>query len=181
MTLTLTIIRFIFPFLLLVAFFCLYKKEYKFMKTFMWKMVSLRNSKLFYVSMVTFLLIFINWCCCMTDPNIAVALSCLITLILISRKIMVSVLRLLHERKRLWFFTVFVAMVCYAIPYMNSVFHLFFTLSMAAVFYPSEKCLHFAMIPNRSKSMKNGWNRYSKLLLNATCLWQRLDNTCSGK
>lgn len=33
MTLTLTIIRFIFPFLLLVAFFCLYKKEYKFMKT----------------------------------------------------------------------------------------------------------------------------------------------------
>lgn len=47
MTLTLTIIRFIFPFLLLVAFFCLYKKEYKFMKTFMWKMVSLRNSKLF--------------------------------------------------------------------------------------------------------------------------------------
>ena len=61
MTLTLTIIRFIFPFLLLVAFFCLYKKEYKFMKTFMWKMVSLRNSKLFYVSMLTFLLIFINW------------------------------------------------------------------------------------------------------------------------
>ena len=60
MTLTLTIIRFIFPFLLLVAFFCLYKKEYKFMKTFMWKMVSLRNSKLFYVSMLTFLLIFIN-------------------------------------------------------------------------------------------------------------------------
>lgn len=141
MTLTLTIIRFIFPFLLLVAFFCLYKKEYKFMKTFMWKMVSLRNSKLFYVSMVTFLLIFINWCCCMTDPNIAVALSSLITLILISRKIMVSALRLLHERKRLWFFTVFVAMVCYAIPYMNSVFHLFFTLSMAAVFYPSEKVL----------------------------------------
>lgn len=60
MTLTLTIIRFIFPFLLLVAFFCLYKKEYKFMKTFMWKMVSLRNSKLFYVSMLTFLLIFIG-------------------------------------------------------------------------------------------------------------------------
>ena len=36
MILTLTIIRFIFPFLLLVAFFCLYKKEYRFMKTFMW-------------------------------------------------------------------------------------------------------------------------------------------------
>ena len=48
---------------------------------------------------------------------------------------------MLHERKRLWFCTVFVAMVCYAVPYMNSVFHLLFTLSMAAVFYPSEKVL----------------------------------------
>ena len=141
MTLTLTIIRFIFPFLLLLAFFCLYKKKYNFMKTFMWKMVVFRYRRMFYVSMVTFLLLFINWCCCMTDPNMAVALSSLLTMILISRKIMVSVLRLLHERKRLWFFTVFLAMVCYAIPYMNSVFHLFFTLGMAAVFYPSEKVL----------------------------------------
>ena len=111
------------------------------MKTFMWKMVVFRYRRMFYVSMVTFLLLFINCCCCMTDPNMAVALSSLLTMILISRKIMVSVLRLLHERKRLWFFTVFLAMVCYAIPYMNSVFHLFFTLGMAAVFYPSEKVL----------------------------------------
>lgn len=141
MILTLTIIRFLFPFLLLVAFFCLYKKEYSFMKTFMWKMVVFRYKRLFYVCMITFLLIFINWCCCMTDPNMAVALSSLLTLILLSRRIMVSALRLLHERKRLWFCTVFVAMVCYAVPYMNSVFHLLFTLSMAAVFYPSEKVL----------------------------------------
>ncbi|MGN1220958.1 MAG: hypothetical protein ACI4TU_08465 [Candidatus Cryptobacteroides sp.] len=111
------------------------------MKTFMWKMVVFRYGRLFYASMVTFLLIFINWCCCMADPNIVVALTSLLTMILISRKIMVSVLRLLHERKRLWFFTVFMAMVCYAIPYMNSVFQLLFTLSLAAVFYPSEKVL----------------------------------------
>ena len=57
---TLTIIRFIFPFLLLLAFFCLYKKKYNFMKTFMWKMVVFRYRRMFYVSMVTFLLLFIN-------------------------------------------------------------------------------------------------------------------------
>ena len=99
----------------------------------------------------------------MTDPNIAVALSSLITLILISRKIMVSALRLLHERKRLWFFTVFVAMVCYAIPYMNSVFHLFFTLSMAAVFYPSKKVL---ALYDDSKPLKKHEERLEQIFKN---------------
>lgn len=36
---TLTIIRFLFPFLLLLAFFCLYKKPYRCMQSFMWRMV----------------------------------------------------------------------------------------------------------------------------------------------
>lgn len=58
MTLTLTIIRFIFPFLLLVAFFCLYKKEYKFMKTFMWNDLPLPlgpRQKKFELSVILFL------------------------------------------------------------------------------------------------------------------------------
>lgn len=33
---TLTFIRFLFPLLLLLAFFCLYKKQYRCMKSFMW-------------------------------------------------------------------------------------------------------------------------------------------------
>ena len=76
---------------------------------------------------------------------------------------MVSALRLLHERKRLWFFTVFVAMVCYAIPYMNSVFHLFFTLSMAAVFYPSEKVLALC---DDSKPLKKHEERLEQIFKN---------------
>ena len=155
MTLTLTIIRFIFPFLLLVAFFCLYKKEYKFMKTFMWKMVSLRNSKLFYVSMVTFLLIFINWCCCMTEPNLAVGLSSILTLALLNRRIADSTLHILHERKRFWLITLLIAVVCYATPYMNSVFQLFFLLSVAAVFYPSERVLQQKSVLEDCDSFKS--------------------------
>ena len=33
------------------------------------------------------------------------------------------------------------ALVCYSIPYMNSIFHVLYTLGVASVFYPSEKVL----------------------------------------
>lgn len=45
----LTLIRFAFPFLLLTAFFCLYRKEYGFMKRFMWKMAMFQSAKNLYV------------------------------------------------------------------------------------------------------------------------------------
>ena len=80
---TLTIIRFLFPFLLLLAFFCLYKKQYRCMKSFMWRMVVFDSARKFYVSIMMLALIFINWCCCMTDPNLAVGLSSILTLALL--------------------------------------------------------------------------------------------------
>ena len=138
---TLTIIRFLFPFILIVAFFCLYKKEYRFMKSFMWRMSMYRSGRIFFMSILSLLLIFINWCCCMTEPNIAMAFSSLLTILLIFRRIMESTLHLLHDRKRLWFFTILVAMICYACPFTNSLFHLLFTLCVAAVFYPSERVI----------------------------------------
>ena len=60
---TLTFIRFLFPFLLLLAFFCLYKKQYRCMKSFMWRMVVFDSARKFYVSIMMLALIFINWCC----------------------------------------------------------------------------------------------------------------------
>lgn len=44
---TLTFIRFLFPFLLLLAFFCLYKKQYRCMKSFMWRMVVFDSARKF--------------------------------------------------------------------------------------------------------------------------------------
>lgn len=41
----LTLIRFAFPFLLLTAFFCFYRKEYGFMKRFMWKMAMFQSAR----------------------------------------------------------------------------------------------------------------------------------------
>jgi hypothetical protein len=138
---TLTVIQFILPFLLLVAFFCLYKKEYGFMKTFMCKMVMLPSARKLYAYVVVLLLLLVNWCCSMTNPNLAVVLSSVMTMVMLNRRIAASALHLLHDRKRLWFFTSFVALVAYAIPYMNSVFLVLFTLGVAAVFYPYEKVL----------------------------------------
>lgn len=122
---TLTFIRFLFPLLLLLAFFCLYKKQYRCMKSFMWRMVVFDSARKFYVSIMMLALIFINWCCCMTDPNLAVGLSSILTLALLNRRIADSTLHILHERKRFWFITLLIAVVCYATPYMNSVFQLF--------------------------------------------------------
>lgn len=66
----LTLIRFAFPFLLLTAFFCLYRKEYGFMKRFMWKMAMFQSARNLYAYLVVLMLIFINWCCHVTAPNL---------------------------------------------------------------------------------------------------------------
>ena len=83
----LTLIRFAFPFLLLTAFFCLYRKEYGFMKRFMWKMAMFQSAKNLYAYLVVLMLIFINWCCHVTAPNHSVVVSTLLTLVLLNRKI----------------------------------------------------------------------------------------------
>ena len=132
----LTLIRFAFPFLLLTAFFCLYKKEYGFMKRFMWKMPMFQSARNLYAYLVVLMLIFINWCCHVTAPNLSVVVSTLLTLVLLNRKIAESTFHLLHERKKLWFATLLLSMVCYALPYMNSMSLFLFTVSVAAVFYP---------------------------------------------
>lgn len=83
----LTLIRFAFPFLLLIAFFCLYRKEYGFMKRFMWKMAMFQSARNLYAYLVVMMLIFINWCCHVTAPNLSVVVSTLLTLVLLNKKI----------------------------------------------------------------------------------------------
>ena len=102
---TLTIIRFLFPFLLLLAFFCLYKKPYRCMQSFMWRMVVFDSARKFYLSIMMLTLVFINWCCCMTEPNLAVGLSSILTLALLNRRIADSTLHLLHEKTALAYHT----------------------------------------------------------------------------
>lgn len=91
----------------------------------------------------------------MTEPNLAVGLSSILTLALLNRRIADSTLHILHERKRFWFITLLIAVVCYAIPYMNSVFQLFFLLSVAAVFYPSERVLQQKSVLEDCDSFKS--------------------------
>lgn len=148
----LTLIRFAFPFLLLTAFFCLYRKEYGFMKRFMWKMAMFLNARNLYAYLVVLMLIFINWCCHVTALNLLVVVSTLLTLVLLNRRIAESTFHLLHERKRLWFTTLLLSMVCYTLPYMNSISLFLFTISVAAVFYPSERVL---LLKNHPEAINN--------------------------
>lgn len=125
------------------------------MQSFMWRMVVFDSARKFYLSIMMLTLIFINWCCCMTESNLAVGLSCILTLALLNRRIADSTLHLLHERKRLWLITLLVTMLCYATPHMNSVFQLFFLLSVAAVFYPSERVLQQKSVLEDCDSFKS--------------------------
>ena len=93
----LTLIQFAFPFLLLTAFFCLYRKEYGFMKQFMWKMAMFQSARNLYAYLVVLMLIFINWCCHVTAPNLSVVVSILLTLVLLNRKIAESTFHFLNE------------------------------------------------------------------------------------
>ena len=107
--------------------------------------------KLFVIAVLASLIL-MNWCCYMTDPNWAVLLAAIMTGCLFSNKVADRVLNRLHERKRLWTLTLMLALVCYSIPYMNSIFHVLYTLGVASVFYPSERVLR---IKNEANSISN--------------------------
>lgn len=138
---TLNIIKFLYSFILLTVFFCLYKKEYGFMKRFYWRMTISHSARKLFVIVLLSTLIFMNWCCYMTDPNYAVGFAATITVCIFFNRVADRVLHRLHERKLFLLLTFMLALVCYAIPYMNSIFHVLYTLGVASIFYPSEKVL----------------------------------------
>ena len=152
MTQTIQLIKFCYPFILLTVFFCLYKKDNRFTKQFCWRMTMTHSARKLFIIAVLFLLILMNWCCYRTDPNRVVLFAAIITGSLFSYRVADRLLHRLHERKRFWALTLMLALVCYSIPYMNSIFHVLYTLGVASVFYPSERVLR---IKDEANSISN--------------------------
>ena len=138
---TLQLIKFFYPFILLAVFFCLYKKENSITKRFCWRMTMTFSARKLYIIVMLGSLVFLNWCCNKTDSNWAVLLAAFMTGCLVFHRVADAVLHRLHERTRLWALTLMLALLCYAIPYMNSVFQVLYTVGVASVFYPSERVL----------------------------------------
>ena len=149
---TIQLIKFCYPFILLAVFFCLYKKDNRVTRKFCWRMTMTRSARKLFIIAVLALLILLNWCCYMTDPNWAVLFAAVVTCCLFSNRVADCVLHRLHERKRFWTLTLMLALICYSIPYMNSIFHVLYTLGVASVFYPSERVLR---IKNEANSISN--------------------------
>jgi hypothetical protein len=61
-----------------------------------------------------------------------------------------AALHRLHERTRLWALTLMLALICYSIPYMYSIFLVLYTVGVASVFYPSERVLRIRNEANSS-------------------------------
>ena len=138
---TCQLIKFFFPFILLAVFFCLYKKENGITRRFCWRMTMTFSARKLFIIVLLSLLLLLNWCCYMTEPNWAVGLAALMTCSLFFNRVADRVLHWLHESRRLWVVTLMLALVCYSIPYTNSIFHVLYTLAVASVFYPSERVL----------------------------------------
>ena len=136
----------------MALFFCLYKKEYGFMKRFYYKIVMSYNARKFYCIVLLTMLIFLNWCSFETDQNYAVACAALMTIPFMFNKVADRILHRLHESLRLLVTTLILAMVCYTAPYLNSIFQVLFTVSVASLFYPSERVLR---IKNETNSICN--------------------------
>ena len=119
---TIQLIKFFYPFIILAIFFCLYKKEYSINRRFCWCMTMYFNARRLFAFLTVGLLIFMNWCCYVTNPNYAVLFSAVITCCLFSYRVADAVLHRLHERTRLWALTLMLALICYSIPYMYSIF-----------------------------------------------------------
>ena len=160
---TIQLIKFIYPLILLAAFFCLYKKEYSITKKFCWCMTMYFNARRMFVFLSVGLLIFMNWCCYMTDPNYAVLFSATMSCFLICYRVADGVLHRLHERTRLWALTLMLALVCYSIPYMYSIFLVLYTVGVASVFYPSERVLR---IRNEANSICNPTGLLQRIIRN---------------
>ena len=160
---TIQLIKFFYPFILLAAFFCLYKKEYSITKKFCWCMTMYFNARRLFAFLSVGLLLFMNWCCFMTNPNLAVLFSAVVTCCLFSYRVADAVLHRLHERTRLWALTLMLALVCYSIPYMYSIFLLLYTLDVASVFYPSERVLR---IRNEADSIINPKELIQRIIRN---------------
>jgi len=149
---TIQLIKLCYPFILLTAVFCLYKKDNRVTRKFCWRMTMTRSARKLFIIAMLVSLILMNWCCYMTDPNWAVLFAAIMTGCLFSNKVADRVLHRLHERKRFWTLTLMLALVCYSIPYMNSIFHVLYTLGVASVFYPSERVLR---IKDEANSISN--------------------------
>lgn len=138
---TIQLIKFFYPFILLAVFFCLYKKENSLTKRFCWRMTMTFSARKLYIIVMLSSLLLMNWCCFMTDPNYAVGFAAFMTFCLIFNRVADAMLHRLHERKLFWTLTLMLSLVCYSIPYMNSIFHVLYTIGVASVFYPSEHAL----------------------------------------
>ena len=141
MTQIIQLITIFSPFLPQAVFFSLYRKENSITRRFCWRMTMTFSARKLFIIVMLGSLVFLNWCCNKTDSNWAVLFAAFMTGCLVFHRVADAVLHRLHERTRLWALTLMLALLCYAIPYMNSVFQVLYTVGVASVFYPSERVI----------------------------------------
>ena len=147
----LNILRFVFPFVCLGLFFLLYQSKGKRMRRFYCTMALTLNGTRFFTLMVYAVLLFFSWCNHVCSPNLFTLLTGAFVFPLVFYRWSNCVLRTLHDHKRLFYFGLLAATVCYAVPAMNNIAVTLFVLTLASAFYPSLKVMELRESLHREK------------------------------
>ena len=147
----LNILRFVFPFVCLGMFFLLYQSKGKRMRRFYCTMALTLNGRRFFTLMLYLVLLFFSWCSHVCSPNLFTLLTGAFVLPLVFYRWSNCVLRTLHDHKCLFYFGLLVAIICIAVPAMNSVAVTLFVLTLASAFYPSLKVIELRESLHRKK------------------------------
>lgn len=141
MLLITSILKFIFPYVITIMSCYFYKKFSKRMCKFYWLMTQTKNGpKLYTIILIAMMLLF-NWCCYYTHLDKGTVLGCLILIPFISFRLSDKILHVLHENNRVFYFTLFFAVLFCSATDMYPLGVMLLMIAAASYFYPSTKVL----------------------------------------
>lgn len=152
MNLTLLLMSYMLPAFLGLAHAILYRKEYKWLKRFYWRMTMLQSARKLYCIVLFAILVFLNWLFYMTMPNYAVAISAFMTFPFMFYRIADGVLHRLHEDIPLNLVLLMLVLIGILVIYIHSIIFVVFIVFVASRFYPSEAILIMTTLDNFPRS-----------------------------
>lgn len=155
MTVLLAIYKYLFPFVLGMLSLLLYRKQYRFMRKFYWRMTLYWKARKFYILVIYAHLLLYSYTFYVADGiSIGIALSSVFMLPLVFFRMADKWLHRLHEYAGKLLLLVFLAVVIAPASGMVIALVTMLTVGVTAMFYPSEHILRLCSDPKYYKDIR---------------------------
>lgn len=155
MTVLLAIYKYLFPFVLGMLSLLLYRKQYRFMRKFYWRMTLYWKARKFYILVIYTHLLLYSYTFYVADGiSIGIALSSVFMLPLVFFRMADKWLHRLHEYAGKLLLLVFLAVVIAPASGMVIASVTMLTVGVTAMFYPSEHILRLRSDPKYYKDIR---------------------------